>query len=178
MRGHRIGYLLTFLALAGCASPQTPGIVNAPPIPDDIAWTRPRPAAGEPEVAPQLRPVDRPASPHEQVFPYEEGREYTLKVGLDVPLNIWLQPGEVYDLVQSGYRRPIAAGEQADEPTWEIKTAKSGEGPNERWHVTVTVTKTGLTNGLDILTNRRTYALRLQSVERAKYRVVRWTYPH
>jgi type IV secretory pathway VirB9-like protein len=173
MRMSRVCVGVAVLFLVGCGT--VPKVVQAPPIPDDIAWSRPQPAVETSATAPNA--ADRPAASHEQVFAYEEGREFKVKVGLDVPLNIWLQPGEVYDLVNSGYRRPVAPGESEKESTWEIKTATSGEGADQRWHVTVTVTKPGLTNGVDILTNRHRYSLLLQSVEKAKYRTVRWTYP-
>jgi type IV secretory pathway VirB9-like protein len=168
-----VAVMLPVACLLGCAS--TPTVVQAPPIPDDIPWSRPR-AVEEPEPTPKS--AERPPGPHERVFAYEEGREWKVDVGLDVPLNIWLQPGEVYDLVQSGYRRPVAPGEDEKASTWEIQTAQSGEGASQRWHVTVTASRPGLTNGLDIITNRHVYTLRLRSVEKAKHRIVRWTYPH
>jgi hypothetical protein len=57
--------LVPVLWVVGCSS--TAKVVQAPPIPDDIAWSRPQ-AVEEPMAPP--KPVERPPAPHERVFAY------------------------------------------------------------------------------------------------------------
>jgi type IV secretion system protein TrbG len=157
--------------MAGCATSQP--YVQPSPIPSDIGWTAPvvEPME-EPPTPPVVTILERKASPFEQVFAYDEGAVQTVKVGVNYPLTLMLQPGEVRDQIMWGDRSPIATGDEGS--PWDIHEGISHDPP--RPHVLINVTKPGLRQGMIITTNRRVYLLDLRSVGASKVRLVRWTY--
>jgi type IV secretory pathway VirB9-like protein len=121
--------------------------------------------------APVVTMPERKASPSEQVFTYDEGKELAVKVSVQAPLVILLQEGEIIDQVLK-IREPHVGTDE--KPPWEIHPGISHTPP--RPNVSVTVTTTGLTTGLTITTNRRIYLLELRRVASSKVKLVRFDY--
>jgi hypothetical protein len=152
--------------LAGCATSQ-PTVVSSP-IPDEVGWSAPQ---VEPvEVAPPPAP-ERPASPVEQVYTFEEGAVYRVRVALKNPLVVMLQAGERIDHVAQD-RTIIPEGE--DGSPWTVAESKAHTPP--RPVVILRATKPGLAQGISITTDRRVYLLDVRSVGASKVRLVRWDY--
>lgn len=104
-----------------------------------------------------------------QVYPWSEGALYQLYASPGQITDIVLQPGE--QLVGPG---PVAAG---DTTRWIIGDTVSGSGSDQRAHILVKPTRTGLVTNLVINTDRRTYHLELRSTPDAYMASVSWTYP-
>jgi type IV secretory pathway VirB9-like protein len=154
--------------LAGCATTHAP-VVSAP-IPDEVGWTAPH---VEPITPPPVAPrPERKASAFEQVFPFEEGASYTVKVPVNYPVSVMLEAGEQVDQIIYGDRAALAEGEK--ESPWDVREGRSHDTP--RPHVMINVTKPGLSQGILVTTNRRVYILDVRSVASGKVRVVRWDY--
>jgi type IV secretory pathway VirB9-like protein len=152
--------------LAGCAAFHPP--VVSSPIPDEVGWSAPQ---VEPvEVVPPPTP-ERPASAVEQVYPFEEGDVYPVRVALKNPLVVMLQAGERIDHVAQD-RTIIPEGE--DGSPWTVSESKAHTPA--RPVVVIHATKPGLAQGISITTDRRVYLLDVRSVGASKVRLVRWDY--
>ena len=103
-----------------------------------------------------------------RTYAYEDGRVYPVLASPGRITDLVLQPGE--RLVGSG---PLAAGDTA---RWIIGDTVSGSGADQRVHVLVKPSATGLTTNLIINTSLRTYHLDLRAVARGAYPQVRWRY--
>jgi type IV secretory pathway VirB9-like protein len=153
--------------LAGCAASHPP--VVSSPIPDEVGWSAPR---VEPvEVAPPPPAPERPASPVEQVYAFEDGAVYAVRVALKAPLVVMLQAGERIDHVAQDR---VIIPEAEDGSQWTVAESKAYTPP--RPVVIIHATKPGLTQGLSITTDRRVYLLDVRSVGSSKVRLVRWDY--
>jgi type IV secretory pathway VirB9-like protein len=156
--------------LAGCAA-STPRVVSTP-IPDDIGWSAPIiEPLDEPKPSVVTSP-ERKASPFAQVFDFEEGHVYTIRVAVNYTLDVMLQADEQIDEIVPGHRAPLAPGEEVS--PWDIREGKS-HSPQRR-HLFINVTKPGLSQGITVTTNRRVYLLDVRSVAASKVRLVRWDY--
>ena len=102
-----------------------------------------------------------------QVWPYSAAALY----------QIYASPGRVTDIV-------LEAGEQltdvfvSDPVRWIVGDTKSGAGQDERIHLIVKPTRTGLKANLVITTDRRTYYAELRSEPETWMASVSWNYPH
>jgi type IV secretion system protein VirB9 len=168
----RIATLSSILLLAaGCATTQIP--LTTPPMPDDLS-TRDDPATwSAPVVAPPApvpAPEDAPHTAEERLPLFEDGKEYRLAVAPGWPLTIVLEPGEQITSIVGGDRPVLLEQEQ---PPWDVKHSPQN---TPRQHVFVTVTKPGLSMGLVVATDRRTYSLTLKSVGKTATRYARWRY--
>jgi type IV secretory pathway VirB9-like protein len=162
-----------FTVVVGCAT--THPTVDAPPLAEDLSWSRPAPVhvpVPEPQ-APPSEP-DRARSPREKVYVFEPGESYRVDVAVGMPMDVILQPGEEIRDRADGDRSPVESQEQ--KPLWEFKQSYSGTGVTGRPSILITVPKAGLSNGLTITTTKRTYYLDLKSVSKTAVRSVRWTY--
>jgi len=153
--------------LTGCATTQ-PTVVSSP-IPNEVGWSAPQVEPAE--VAPPPPAPERPASPVEQVYPFEEGAVYAVRVALKTPLVVMLQAGERIDHVAQD-RTIIPAGE--DGSPWTVSESKAHTPA--RPVVIIHATKPGLAQGISITTDRRVYLLDVRSVGASKVRLVRWDY--
>jgi type IV secretion system protein TrbG len=153
--------------LAGCAASQ-PTVVSSP-IPDEVGWSAPQ---VEPvEAFPPPPAPERPASAVEQVYPFEDGEVYRVRVALKSPLVVMLQAGERIDHVAQD-RTIIPEGE--DGSPWTVSESKAHTPP--RPVVIIHATKPGLAQGISITTDRRVYLLEVRSVGASQVRLVRWDY--
>jgi type IV secretory pathway VirB9-like protein len=161
--------VITVGFLSGCATSHP--YVQPSPIPSEVGWTAPVVEPLEEPPAPVVTIPERKASPSEQVFTYDEGKESVVKVSVQAPLVILLQEGEIIDQVIK-IREPHIGGEE--KPPWEIQPGISHTPA--RPNVSVTVTTAGLSTGLTVTTNRRIYLLDLRSVAASKVKLVRFDY--
>ena len=153
--------------LAGCAASHP--MVRSAPIPEDVGWSAPQ-VEPEGDTPPPPRP-ERPASPVEQVHPFEDGADYKVLVAVKTPMVVLLQAGERIDHVAQD-RTIIPEGE--DGSPWTVSESKAHTPP--RPVVIIHATKSGLTQGISITTDRRVYLLDVRSVGASKVRLVRWDY--
>jgi len=121
---------------------------------------------------PAIPVPERKARPHELVLAFTEGEAPLVKVGINYPTSLLLQPGEAISQLMWGDRAPIAPGEEGS--PWDIREGVSHSPP--RPAVLINVTKPGLSQGVTITTNRRIYLLDVRSVAASKVRLVRWDY--
>jgi P-type conjugative transfer protein TrbG len=166
-------WMLVGLCLMGCAG--TPDMVKAPPVAEDlVGWSVPT-AVAEEAVSPEA-PVGspRPSSSRERVYAYKPGETYKVDVGVGVPMDIVLQPGEEIHNIVGGDRAPAEG--QDNTPRWEVQQGYSGLGKQGQPHVFLAATGPGLTTSLVITTTRRTYYVDCRSVARTSARWVRWHY--
>ena len=113
--------------LAGCAASH-PMVVSSP-IPDEVGWSAPQ---VEPvEVTPPPPVPERPASPVEQVHPFEEGAVYKVLVAVKTPMVVMLQAGERIDHVAQD-RTIIPEGEEGS--PWTVSESKAHTPPTARRH--------------------------------------------
>jgi P-type conjugative transfer protein TrbG len=126
---------------------------------DGRAW------AGEAPRTPMESPA---ASLSLRTYVYEDGRVYPVLASPGRITDLVLQPGEL--LVGSG---PLAAGDTA---RWIIGDTVSGSGADQRVHVLVKPSASGLATNLIINTSLRTYHVDLRAVARGAYPQVRWRY--
>lgn len=173
---HRIAFLGLALALASCASKPAP-LPPTPPVPDDMPAAHHSQDWSTPEVfIPQSEPLPTPPVPpkpvgaNEKLYPFVDGKEYTVEVGPGWPLTLTLEPGERFTGLVGGDRPLLEEGEV---PPWDIKQTPEGAAQQ---HVFLTVTKPGLQMGLVVTTDKRTYYLTVKSVAKTKVRAVRWSY--
>jgi type IV secretion system protein VirB9 len=160
--------------MLGCATSHPP--VSAPPLAEDLAWSRPAAVAVPEPPSPPIPPEpDAPRSAKEKVYAFAVGESYRVDVPVGAPMDVLLQPGEEIRDVADGDRSPMDSQDQ--KPLWEFKQSSSGQGPTGRPHVLITVPKAGLSNGLTVTTTKRAYYLDLKSVAKSPARSVRWTYP-
>jgi type IV secretion system protein TrbG len=161
----------TLLLAVGCATKDFRQ--TTPPMPDDLS-KRDDPSTWSAPVVPLPAPVPVPeevAQKADERLPlFEEGKEYTLEVAPGWPLTIVLEPGEQITSIVGGDRPVLLEQEQ---PPWEVKHSPQNAA---RQHVFVTVTKPGLSMGLVVATDRRTYYLTLKSVGKTATRQARWRY--
>src|SRR5262245_57173574 len=141
--------VLCSVCLAGCAT--TYPTVDAPPLAEDLAWSRPT-AVVPPEPAPPLTPQEpeAPRSAKEKVYTFAAGDSFLVQVPVGAPMDVLLQPGEEIRDLADGDRSPLESQDQ--QPLWQFKQSYSGQGPSGRPHVLITVPKAGLTNGLTLTT--------------------------
>jgi type IV secretion system protein TrbG len=170
LRNHFRIMFSSVVMLSGCAMSQP--YVQPSPIPDEVGWQAPVVEPPAAPAEPMVSAPQRPASPSEQVFAYDEGHVQTVKVGINHPLSVMLQPGETIDQLMWDDRAPITPGEEGS--PWDIREGVSHTPP--RPHVLMNVTKPGLSQGVTITTNRRVYLLDVRSVAVSKVRLVRWDY--
>jgi type IV secretion system protein TrbG len=167
-----VSCILAVGLLAGCAASHP--YVKPSPIPDEVGWSA---AVVEPldeaPPPPVITVPERKARPHELVLAFTEGEAPLVKVGVNYPTSLLLQPGEAIAQLMWGDRTPIAPGEEGESP-WDIREGVSHSPP--RPAVLINVTKPGLAQGITITTNRRIYLLDVRSVAASKVRLVRWDY--
>lgn len=101
-----------------------------------------------------------------QIYEYTDGAIYRLYTAPEQVSDIALQPGETLSAVSAG-----------DTVQWAIGDSVSGEGANRRVHILVKPHASKLKTNLVIITNRRSYHLQLDSLERTAMAMVSWTYP-
>ena len=101
-----------------------------------------------------------------QIYEYVEGAIYRLYTAPEQVSDIALQPGETLSAVSAG-----------DTVQWALGDTVSGEGANRRVHILVKPHASKLKTNLVIITNRRSYHLQLDSLERTAMAMVSWTYP-
>ena len=101
-----------------------------------------------------------------QIYEYVEGAIYRLYTAPEQVSDIALQPGETLSAVSAG-----------DTVQWAIGDTVSGEGANRRVHILVKPHASKLKTNLVIITNRRSYHMQLDSLERTAMAMVSWTYP-
>lgn len=176
----------TLTALGGClllvaCAKQPPSLPAVPPVPDDMPHAHEAATWSSPDIQPMPLPsppqaplspsAPRPAGPHERVYHFQDGKEYTAEIAPGWPLAIVLEPGERFTGLVGGGQPVIQEGEP---DPWSVKqTDPSAPQP----HVFLTVTKPGLSMGLVITTDKRTYYVTAKSVPSTRYRAMRWTYP-
>ncbi len=139
-----------------------------PPLPD------PKPAPAEPPAV-QVAQANR-AALHEpsgdsyinaaQVYPYSENALYRLYAAPGQVSDIALQPGETLSSISAG-----------DPVRWAVGDTSSGNGKDKQVHVLVKPFAAGLTTDLVILTDHRTYHLKLASTAKTAMAAVSWSYP-
>lgn len=172
--------VLLLFVLVGCTKPHPPLVT--PHMPADLSQRDDQSTWAAPVVAPPPEmPVQPPVTPHAEkaavpaekdLLPlFEDGKDYVLEVAPGWPLTVMLEPGEHIITVVAGDRPIVAEGEQ---PPWDVRHSPPTA---EQQHVFVTVIKPGLTMGLVIATNRRTYTLTLKAVGKTTRRTMRWRYP-
>jgi type IV secretion system protein TrbG len=169
----RHAWMFLALCLIGCAS--TPEMVKAPPVAEDlVGWSVPTAVAEDP-VVPEA-PVGSPvaSSSKERVLAYQPGESYKVDVGVGVPMDIVLQPGEEIHNIVGGDRAPSEG--QDNTPRWEVQQGYSGVGKTGQPHVFLAASRPGLTTALVITTTKRTYYLDCRSVSKTTARWVRWHY--
>jgi P-type conjugative transfer protein TrbG len=161
------------LLVWGCAA--THPTVDAPPLAEDLSWSRPVPVpVPVPDPTATPNEPDMARSPREKVYAFTPGESYRVDVAVGAPMDVILQPGEEIQNWADGDRSPVETQDQ--KPLWEFKQSYSGQGGTGRPHMLITVPKAGLTNGLTMTTTKRTYYLDLKSVTKTAARSVRWTY--
>lgn len=104
-----------------------------------------------------------------QVYVFTEGALFQVYASVGKITDIVLQPGE--HLAGNG---PIAAGDTA---RWIIGTTESGAGENLQVHILVKPSQQRIATNLVINTDRRTYHIELQSLEKTYMAAVSWRYP-
>lgn len=100
-----------------------------------------------------------------QVYPYSEDALYQLFAAPQQVTDIALQPGESLMAISAG-----------DTVRWAVGDSVSGTGPNKQVHVLVKPFQSGLTTNLVILTDRRTYHLKLESTQKTAMAALSFSY--
>jgi type IV secretion system protein VirB9 len=136
---------------------------------DLTGWATPT-QVSEPAPAEPPPIAERPPSAYEKVLRYEAGQAYKIDVGLNAPLDLILEPGEVCRNIAG----PSFEGE--DSAPWQIKEGDSEAGAQAKHHIFISANKPGQTMGLVVTTNRRTMYLTMRSVTKTNTRAVRWSY--
>jgi type IV secretory pathway VirB9-like protein len=180
--------LMVCLLLVGCEAKVEP-YPPVPPMPEDLSvWTVPE--LVQPDDAGRLAERKRPATAAETVYDYVPGSVYKLVVGLDAPLDIFLEPGEKVQSLTGRDPKPLVqraappaqGGEQAGavvpetKTRWDYREAVSGVGEAASAHVMLTAFEANATLGLTMTTSSRVYYLMCKSVKVSPVRVVRWHY--
>lgn len=170
--------LLGVLALAGCAGLPAPlARVGARPLAPAIgpppAVVAPAPAPTPPTPAETLpaggRVRPRPDSAGVLVFTFAEGAIFQVRAAPGRVTDLALEPGE--RLAETG---AVAAG---DTSRWIIGITRSGAGADQRAHVLIKPSATGLATNLVLATDRRAYHLELEARTGDYMPVVAWRYP-
>ena len=160
--------LVVLLLVMGCEHAAKPPVVP-PPFEDLSTWSVPE--LVQPPTPPTPAPADDKPLPGEKVYAFAPGTTFAATVPMGWPLDILLERGEQVRNLVGGDRDP-AEGTQT--PRWEVKEGADGAGDTQRPHVFVTATEPGLTLGLIITSNKRTYYLTCKSVQTSPIRAVRW----
>lgn len=101
-----------------------------------------------------------------QVYPFSDNALYRLYTAPEQVSDIALQPGETLSAISAG-----------DTVRWAIGDTASGSGGSRQVHVLVKPFAAGLNTDLVILTDRRSYHLKLQSTPHIAMATVSWSYP-
>ena len=99
-------------------------------------------------------------------YPYMEGALYTIYSAPLKLTDIQLEPGE--EIIS------IAAG---DTSRWIIGKTHSGEAKHLAWHLLIKPIETDIETSLDIMTNQRSYHLKLIATGNTYLASVKWNYP-
>jgi type IV secretion system protein VirB9 len=101
-----------------------------------------------------------------QVYPWREGAIYQAFAAPGAVTDIALQPGETLIAVAAG-----------DTARWAIGDTTSGAGETRRTHILVKPYAAGLSTNLIVMTDRRTYYLKLDAAAATAMTALSWTYP-
>jgi type IV secretory pathway VirB9-like protein len=178
--------VLCCLALVGCAAKEPPLPPVPPPAEDLSTWGLPEVVQPPEDLPPVVE--DKPTI-HEKVYAFSAGTRFEVVVQVGTPLDIMLAPGEqVRSLFGDGLSTPSAAPETTSESQtaggteaprkklWTILEGAGGQRGLARPSIFMTAALPGLTYGLIVKTDQRSYYLVCKSVKRSPVQVVRWTY--
>ena len=100
------------------------------------------------------------------VYPYQEGKIYTVTVGVEQVTDIMLEPGEALTSA------PISG----DTTRWKVSVVESGGLEKKTTHIVIRALEEGLSSNLILITDRRTYHISIRSASWYQP-AISWTYP-